>query len=117
MAEAIDFEWLGERLRAARKKRGMTLEQVAAETGISVPTLSRIERGAAKGLQSENLIALSEWLGTSVKLWKKAAAVASTPDVVELHLRADKHLDQQTADALAHLFRTAYEQLSRRDKE
>jgi transcriptional regulator with XRE-family HTH domain len=117
MADAIDFEWIGERLLAVRKRRDMTLEEVSAATGISVPTLSRIERGASKGLQSETLIKISDWMGTSVRLWKKAAAVDSTPDVVELHLRADKHLDQQTADALAHLFRTAYNQLSRKQKE
>ena len=116
MADAIDFEWLGERLRTVRKKREMTLEEVSIATGISIPTLSRIERGAAKGLQSETLITLSNWVGTSAKLWKRAAAVDSTPDVVELHLRADKHLDESTADALAHLFRTAYEQLKRKQR-
>src|SRR5688500_9831510 len=117
MADAIDFEWLGERLRAVRKKREMTLEQVSEATGVSVPTLSRVERGAAKGLQSETLIALSNWVGTSARLWKKATAVDSTPDIVELHLRADRNLDARTANALAHLFRTAYEQLRRRQTE
>lgn len=116
MAEAIDFEWLGERLKATRKKRDMTLEEVSAETGISIPTLSRVERCEARGLQSETLIALSEWVGTSAKLWKRAAAVDSMPDFVELHLRADKHLDRKTAEALAHLFRTAYEQLKGKQK-
>lgn len=110
MADAIDFELLGERLRKVRNERGMTLEGVYKETGISVPTLSRLERGDAKGLQGETLITLSNWIGTSAKLWKKAEPVDSTPDVVELHLRADKNLDRKTADALAQLFRAAYDQ-------
>ena len=115
MADAIDLEWLGERLRTVRKKRDMTLEEVSDATGISIPTLSRVERGDAKGLQGHTLITLTNWVGASAKLWgKAAAAVDNTPDFVELHLRADKHLDEQTAKALAHLFRTAYEQLKKK---
>jgi len=117
MADAIDFELLGERLRKIRKEREMTLEEVWKTTGISVPTLSRVERGDAKGLQSETLITLSNWMGTSAKLWRKADAVDSTPDVVELHLRADKHLDRKTADALAQLFRAAYDQVKKGPKK
>src|SRR4051795_166799 len=113
MADAIDFELLGKRLRAVRKQRDMTLEEVWKATGISVPTLSRLERGDAKGLLSETLVTVSNWIGTSARLWKKANVVDSTPDVVELHLRADKNLDRQTADALAQLFRAAYDRVKR----
>jgi transcriptional regulator with XRE-family HTH domain len=113
MADAIDFELLGERLRKVRKDRKMTLDEVWKATGVSVPTLSRIECGDAKGLLSETLITLSNWIGTSARLWRKADAVDSTPDVVELHLRADKNLDRKTADALAQLFRAAYDQVKK----
>src|SRR3954467_7322529 len=113
MADAIDFELLGQRLRKVRKERDMTPEEVWKATGVSVPTLSRIERGDAKGLLGETLIALSNWIGTSAKLWRKAETVDSTPDVVELHLRADKNLDRKTADALAQLFRAAYNQVKK----
>jgi transcriptional regulator with XRE-family HTH domain len=116
MADAIDFERLGERLRVVRKQRAMTLEDVHKATGISVPTLSRVERGEAKGLLGETLITLSNWMGTSAKLWRKADIVDSVPDVVELHLRADKNIDQKSAKALADLFRVAYEQVKRERK-
>ncbi len=113
MADVIDLELLGQRLHKVRKEREMTLEEVWKATGISVPTLSRIERGDAKGLLGETLITLSNWVGTSAKLWRKSDTVDSTPDVVELHLRADKNLDRKTADALAQLFRAAYDQVKR----
>jgi|SRR4051794_4541293 transcriptional regulator with XRE-family HTH domain len=113
MADAIDFEALGKRLREVRNERKMTLEEVWKATGVSVPTLSRIERGDAKGLLGETLITLSNWIGTSAKFWKKADAVDSIPDVVELHLRADKNLDKKTAEALAQLFRAAYDQVKK----
>ena len=38
----------GPRLRALRKERGTTLADLAAETGISVSTLSRLESGARR---------------------------------------------------------------------
>src|SRR4051794_27856447 len=108
MADAIDLAWLGERLLKERKARGLTLEEVAKETGVSIPTLSRVERGESRGLKGETLIKLTEWTGTPSKLWKKATAPPNMPDFVELHLRADKNLDGKTAEALAQLFRTAY---------
>jgi transcriptional regulator with XRE-family HTH domain len=43
LAEIIDG--IGPRLRALRRDRGLTLETLAADTGISVSTLSRIESG------------------------------------------------------------------------
>ena len=116
MADPIDLEMLGQKLRRVRKERELTLEDVAKETQISIPTLSRIERGDAKGLLSETLITLSDWLGQPIKLWRKGDSKQSTPDVIELHLRADKNLDKKTAEALATLFRIAYEQVKKGQK-
>jgi transcriptional regulator with XRE-family HTH domain len=49
MAEPTDFDevlaGVGPRLRALRKRRATTLAQLAAATGISVSTLSRLESG------------------------------------------------------------------------
>lgn len=117
MVEGIDVAWLGMRLHRIRKQRGLTLQKVADKTGITVATLSRIERGGAKSLESSTLIALSQWMGIPAeKLAGKAKPVTNrhtsaeeTPDIVELHLRADKNLTKETATALASLFRTAYE--------
>ena len=43
LAEILDS--IGPRLRALRRDRGLTLEDLAEETGISVSTLSRLESG------------------------------------------------------------------------
>lgn len=125
MASAIDPAWLGERLAAEREKRGLTLEQVSKATEVSVPTLSRIERGVAKGLNSDTLVKLSDWIGLEVKMLMMEAdpvlhrgkPVNSTPDIVALHLRADKNLDHKTAAALATLFRTVYDQVRQQVKK
>src|SRR5205809_1097619 len=105
MPQGIDPEWLGERLRGRRLERELTLQQVSEQTGISVATLSRIERGAAKSLKSDTLLTLTEWMGTEVEMLRKephpvvekGKTIDYTPDIVELHLRADKNLDRKTA--------------------
>lgn len=115
MAQAVDAVWLGEKLRAEREKKRLTLKDVADETGVSVPTLSRIERGAAKGLSSDTYVVLSRWVGVDPAATPEGPSpVNALPDVVELHLRADRNLDKKTADALATLFRTAYDTLSKK---
>jgi transcriptional regulator with XRE-family HTH domain len=118
-ATGVDLEVLGERLRSTRKKRGLTLQQVSEATGVSVATLSRIERKDLKDLESKTLMRVTEWLGTQVEVLASPRASEpekSTPDIVDLHLRADKNLDKAMAIALSNLFRAAYEQVARRQK-
>ena len=106
----------GERLREVRKLRKQTLRDVSVLTRISVPTLSRIERGDGKEVESKTLLVLSTWAGLPLELFSESTegTIASrtssvaTPDVVELHLRADKNLNPRTAELLAKMFRAAY---------
>src|SRR6202044_4148927 len=97
MAENIDLAYLAERLRRIRKERGKTLQAVATDVAISIATLSRIERGEARGVDAETLLALAQWLGLPAEQLRENpqitgnahSAARSTPDVIELHLRAD----------------------------
>jgi transcriptional regulator with XRE-family HTH domain len=118
MVESFDFVRFGERLREVRSKRKLTLKDVHESTKVSVPTLSRIERGESRELESKTLFALSSWAGLNLDLFqsspsarkRSAQADIPTPDVVELHLRADKNLNPKTAELLVRMFRAAYEQ-------
>jgi transcriptional regulator with XRE-family HTH domain len=116
MADTLDLVVFGERLRKTRLKRQFTLQQVFDQTAVSVPTLSRIERGDATEIESSTLIVLARWMGVSLELFsggaKSLSKTQSTPDAVELHLRADKNLNPQTAVALAKMFRAAYDELA-----
>ena len=120
MAHSIDLNLLAQRMKRARSDRKTTLREVGEKTGVSVATLSRIERNEAKAIEGGTLIALTSWLGTPAEdLIDRGdsdgsrMSSPSTPDAVELHLRADKRLDKKTADALANMFRIAYETLSK----
>ena len=45
---AIDYSVIGERLKKARKDKGLTQEELAEKLDISIAFLSRVERGNAK---------------------------------------------------------------------
>jgi transcriptional regulator with XRE-family HTH domain len=118
MPELFDSAAFGERLRKTRLARGLTLQRVFELTNVSVPTLSRIERADAAEIESSTLTALARWMEVSLDLFSGGARPLSkkqsTPDAIELHLRADKNLNPQTAAALAKMFRAAYDELSRK---
>ena len=45
---AVDYSVIGERLKKARKEKGMTQEELAEKLDISIAFLSRVERGNSK---------------------------------------------------------------------
>ena len=119
----IDPVDLGDRVRAKRRSKQLSIREAAAEIGVSAPTLSRVERGALPDRQ--NLLRLARWAGvridpvlhTDARRARNALIHdpgASTPEAVELHLRADKNLSRDDAEALAEMFRVAYKALSSR---
>ena len=126
MAESlINVKELGEYVRRRREEKKVSLRAVAAETGVSASTLSRIENGIGTP-DAATLGRLAAWLGMPLERLMSGALMAapdvvepviyypteSTPSIVEAHLRADPHLKPETAKALAELFRVAYHQFA-----
>jgi len=118
---------LGSAVRRRREQQGMSLRDLADETGVSASTLSRIENGTGKP-DADNIARLAAWLDMPIERVMHHGHRAandpkpvvyypheSTPEIVEAHLRADKHLSPQTAKALSELFRVAYAQFSEPD--
>src|SRR3712207_1526245 len=115
---------LGRAIRRKREEQGLSLRDVADETGVSASTLSRIENGTGKP-DADNIARLTAWLNVPVERIMsgrtaeggEASPVVyfpqeSTPEIVEAHLRADRNLSPETAKALSELFRVAYQQFS-----
>ena len=126
MPEPIDVERFGRRLRRVREERGLTLEKVFKVTGVSVATLSRIERGGSKDIDAGTLVSLCKWMGARPEEFRLDAepprirgkrTLASTPEAVELYLRADKNVDQRTAALLSEMFKAAYHKLAKQGHE
>ena len=118
---------LGSAIRRRREQQGMSLRDLADETGVSASTLSRIENGTGQP-DADNIARLAGWLDMPIERVMHHGHRAandpnpvvyypheSTPEIVEAHLRADKHLTPQTAKALSELFRVAYAQFSQPD--
>jgi len=116
---------LGRAVKRRREEQGLSLRDVADQTGVSASTLSRIENGTGKP-DAENIARLTAWLDMPLDRIMAsrqqnndgAEAVVyfpheSMPEIVEAHLRADRNLSPETARALSELFRVAYTQFSR----
>src|SRR5437764_9710799 len=61
----IDPVKLGDRLRAKRRSKGLSIREVAQQTGVSAPTLSRVERGQHLP-ERENLLRIARWAGVRI---------------------------------------------------
>lgn len=108
-------------LKAKRREGGIGLRAAAHECGVSPSTLSRLERGVSPSLPDiETLAKLASWLNVSVDSLlfddsdDREGEIPSltTPEVVEVHLRADKNLSSGTAQALSEMFQLLYSQFS-----
>jgi transcriptional regulator with XRE-family HTH domain len=120
--ELINVKELGRHISRKRVNEGLSLREVSKVTGVSPSTLSRIE--TAKGFMPDavTLARLCQWLSIPIERvvgthnsnkTEKLPVVyypsESTPSIIEAHLRADPDLTPETAQALAELFRVAYE--------
>ena len=119
----VNTSELGNAVKRRRESLGLSLRDVADETGVSASTLSRIENGTGKP-DADNIARLASWLDMPIeRVMHRGTSNSdpnpvvyypheSTPEIVEAHLRADKHLTPETAKALSELFRVAYAQFS-----
>jgi transcriptional regulator with XRE-family HTH domain len=127
--EVVNIKELGDAVRRKRDEMRLGLRAVADATGVSASTISRIENGTCQP-STENIVRLAEWLrmpmerfiGARDREKDEAAPVIyfpqeATPDIVEVHLRADRNLTPEGAAALAEMFRVAYKQFSRPSEE
>jgi len=113
---------LGKAIKRRREELKLSLRDVADKTAVSASTLSRIENGTGRP-DADNIARLTQWLDMPVdRLMTKHTSNSvepviyypheATPEIIQAHLRADRNLTPETADALSELFRVAYEQFS-----
>lgn len=114
MATYLDLELFIAYLKTRRGEMG--LREAAQEIGeISASTLSRIENGKLPDM--DVFLRLCDWMGLQPDTFLKQAddneEKANTIEIIEAHLRADRELDPDTAEAIAKMVKSAYE-LNRR---
>jgi transcriptional regulator with XRE-family HTH domain len=99
-------------LGATVAARSLTWKQVAAETGVSASTLTRMAQGRRPDAAS--LAALSAWAGLNPSDFVQAPYKATRPEAlaqISTLLRADPNLDADGAEAIEAIVRAAYERL------
>lgn len=79
-ASAEDGRAIGARIRALRLARGLSQGELAKLTGLSEPTLSRIENGQSL-ISAHKLYTLAEVLGTDISAFFGPAATTVAPGV------------------------------------
>lgn len=117
---------LGKAIKRRREELNLSLRDVGDLTQVSASTLSRIENGTGRP-DADNIARITQWLDMPVdRLMRKADESVepviyypheSTSEIVSAHLRADKNLTPETAEALSELFRVAYKQFSKPAKK
>lgn len=120
MAEP-DYQLIRDRLIKTRKRTRITLRQAGQKIGVSAATLSRFERGAGNP-DLPTIDRLIDWLeldrsAVFAPPAKGTRRDPGTPEQVEVLLRADRNLDPGTAMALSNLFKAAYQELSKVDRD
>ena len=96
--------------------RGTNWKAVSEQTGVSQSTLSRMSKGRQPDAAS--LTALCAWSGINPVDFTAAPKHDSEPvAMVSRLLRADPNLDDERADALEAIIKTAYDSLKRPSSE
>jgi transcriptional regulator with XRE-family HTH domain len=98
--------------------RSITWKQVAAETGVSASTLTRMAQGRRPDAAS--LAALSAWAGLNPSdfvdaPYNRGSRTEAISQISTL-LRTDPNLDAQSAEAVEAIVKAAYERLRKVDQ-
>lgn len=117
MKKSINFQALYSALDTRRVSRKMTWKQISDEMSVSPSLFSRMAAG--KGCDSETYMTLTAWLETRPEEFvdgdlPEYKSKPETLDRIAAHLRADKNLNPESAEAIETVIAAAYEQLSAR---
>jgi transcriptional regulator with XRE-family HTH domain len=113
----FDAEAFFQALDAQRQSRRLTWKQVAAESGVSASTLTRMAQGKRPDVDS--LAALVTWSGVDADDFMTGGDEQRRgPEplaMISTYLRSDRHLSPEAARALEAVIKAAYEQLREDD--
>jgi transcriptional regulator with XRE-family HTH domain len=103
-------------LDSVKQARRLNWKQVAAESGVSASTLTRMSQGKRPDVDS--LAALVAWSGLDADAYVRSREARPQPEslaVISTYLRGDKNLSPEAASALDELVKATYERLRTKD--
>jgi transcriptional regulator with XRE-family HTH domain len=108
----FDAEAFYQALDAARLAKRLNWKQVAAETGVSASTLTRMAQGRRPDV--DGLAALASWSGLLADDFVRSEGRSGEPEPlaqISTYLRSDRNLTPEAATALDELIKATYERL------
>ena len=108
----FDAEAFYDALDATRLARKLNWKQIAAESGVSASTLTRMAQGRRPDV--DGLAALTAWSGLSADDFVRSESRAVEADAlaqITTYLRSDRNLTPEAATALDELIKATYERL------
>ena len=110
----FDVDALHAAMDSQRRSRRLTWKDVAAESGVSASTLTRLSQGRQPDVNS--LAALTAWLGMSADHFMRAGHIAqfgaaSPLAQISSIIHRDPHLNPEGSVALEELIRATYARL------
>ena len=113
----FDADAFYEALDSTRQARKKNWKEVAAASGVSASTLTRMAQGKRPDVDS--LAALSAWSGVNTNDFVRSTHRKQSAEplaLISTHLRSDKNLSPTSAAALDQIIRAAYDQLRNQKK-
>ena len=104
-------------LDATRQARRVTWKQVAAESGVSASTLTRMAQGRRPDV--DGLAALASWAALNTDDFVRSESKSEGPEplaMISTFLKADSNLTPEAAEALDQVVRVTYERLRSGDE-
>ncbi len=99
-------------LDATRRSRNLNWKQVAAQSGVSASTLTRMAQGRRPDV--DGLAALASWSGLKADDFVRSDAEQGEPEplaMISTYLKSDPHLTPEAADALDQMVKATYERM------
>jgi transcriptional regulator with XRE-family HTH domain len=112
----FDNEGFYEALDSVRQARRLNWKQLAAESGVSASTLTRMAQG--KRPDVDGLAALVAWSGLDADKYVRSHDKRPEPEplaLISTYLRSDKNLSPEAATALDELVKATYERLRKKE--
>jgi transcriptional regulator with XRE-family HTH domain len=115
MKPEIDTTALYSALLDKKDEEGLSWRAVAAELGVHSSVFTRLYKGTRPDMNT--MLVLTRWLGVPVEHFLSGQAAArderrETMVAIGTHLRADRRLTPESADAIAAVVKAAYDQLA-----
>jgi transcriptional regulator with XRE-family HTH domain len=108
----FDSSGFYEALDATRQARRLNWKQVAAQSGVSASTLTRMAQGRRPDV--DGLAALVSWSGLKSDDFVRSDAHQGGPEplaMISTYLRSDKNLNPEAAAALDQVIKVTYDRL------